>query len=207
MTFKCINKENFNRTDIHAWRQAQNIYTELVAKGGIPIYYLPKEMIKESIFINSWEDALYQIAYSMKLIKEEIVNFGDNDQFSKFGFASNDNLTFYGTIQQFTDLNIKPKRGDLIFCPSIGNKIFEISHADRETPKTKYQFDSNPIAYQLQTSLYKIDMLYDHTALSQLNQTNLMNAKEIEKKNTKQQNQIIDNNVIKDTGRRDPLLD
>jgi hypothetical protein len=206
MTFKANTKISYADADSYAWIQSQNHYSEVIEKFGMDIYFLSKEMIKESIFINAWEDALYQVAYSMKLIKEEIIDFGNSDMFTKFGFASNDNLTFYGTIAQFELLNLKPKRGDLIFCPTIGNKIFEISHADRETPKFKYQFDRVPIAYQLQTNLYKPDMLYDYSGNTDVNKTNLINTKEIENKNTKQENQIVDNGIIKTT-RRDPLLD
>jgi hypothetical protein len=157
------------------------------------------------MFINHYEKGFYDNGIEMRLIKESIVDFGNNDMFTKFGFVSNDNLTFYGVISLFEELNIKPKRGDLIFCPTIGNKIFEVSHTDRETPKLKYQFDKIPIALQIQTSLYKPNMnLVNANPIQVLDE---LNSKEINKTIEKQKDLIEEKQVIKPYIKKDPLLD
>lgn len=207
MTFKCTNIKNYNTEDKCARRVANDNYIEIVEKYGIDVYYIVKENLQESVFINGWEDGIFQISQSMKLLKESIVEFGNNDMFSKFGFNSADNLTFYGAISVFNDYNIKPKRGDLIYCPTIGNKVFEITHADRETPNNKYVFGKEPMAYSLQSSLYKMDQFYDYSNSTPISQLNIINTKEIDKKNNKQKDQILQNNIISSNSKKDPLLD
>jgi hypothetical protein len=85
--------------------------------------------------------------------------------------------------------------------------VFEISHADPETNANKHQFGGQPMGYSLQTNLYKVDMLYDHTGNTSTNALNLINAKELDKKNEKQDSQIVQNNIINVNSKRDPLLD
>jgi hypothetical protein len=205
MTFKANNRFYSQKTDKYKWEQVQSQYIELVNKFGIACYYLVKENLNLSMFINHYEKGFYDNGIEMRLIKESIVDFGNNDMFTKFGFVSNDNLTFYGVISIFEEIGVKPKRGDLIFCPTIGNKIFEVSHVDRETPKLKYQFDKIPIALQIQTSLYKPNMsLINANPIQEVDE---LNSKELEKTIEKQKEIIEDKQVIKPYVKRDPLLD
>lgn len=89
---------------------------------------------------------------------EGIDTLGDDNMFGKVGYVINNLLYFYCTISQLADLNIIPKKGDLIFSDPLNKKVFEITEATYESKNSKYPFGV-PMCYTLTAKLYNPDLI------------------------------------------------
>jgi len=183
-------------------------YRESIELYGTDVKYIPKTIANETLYTGDWKDVVFEDATDMIMRIDGIDDLGNNDMYSKFGFSSDDMLTFYCATTQFDDVSINPMVGDLIYVPEYNKKVFEIVSVDQETPNQKFNFksvDDKKVGFKLETKLHSPDLndIYN-TNVEEIDELNGLNISTTERMDNEITDKVDDNNIIDDS-ENDPL--
>ena len=178
---------------------------ETIRSAGTKSFYISKENIKPDMFFGDWKNSIFGEAKEIKLKHPSIKHFGEGDMFTKFGNYISDDLTFFGTLRQFSEISTIPKRGDLIYVPYMKHRIWEVARANDETDNLIHGFDTGAVAYELKCKIYKPQTFSKkETGIVKVDKLNELNQKEIDSNNKRYDQVQTDNNLIIDNN--DPLM-
>lgn len=145
----------FNNTKEH--KLLDSITAESIKMTGVEIYYLPKEFISDDI-LGEAKSSNYSNFYRLDANLSDATFWeGAPDSMTKFGFMSDNRMTFRFAIKTFKDLKIpnrdRPMTGDLIYVPFSTN-YQEI--CDTQDEKPFYAMGKTSV-YEVITEMFKFN--------------------------------------------------
>ncbi len=186
------------------WDWMAKSITECNNKFGIKCIYIPTTYANKSLANGVYLDNSYEDNAEIYLRSEGIETLGEDNVYNKFGYNLNNQLWFYGTIAQFDEIGVTPKKGDLIYSEDLNKKVFEVTNATYETKANKYPFGT-PMSYMLTCKLHNPDMIatYDsgNSTVDSLDDLD----EEMKERYDEEINDVIEDNSIIDSTETNPL--
>lgn len=147
-----------------AVRSEQELYEDLIIESlkiyGQDVYYIPRTLVNRDDILNEDPASKFDDAFIIEAYLENVDGFDSTtDLYSKFGLEIRDEAQFVISRKVWnrrvglweTDINAKPKEGDLLFLP-MTNKFFEIGFVEDDKPF--YQLSNLPV-FKLTCTLFE----------------------------------------------------
>lgn len=167
---------NFNKQNNNEFNLYNNLADEMVEIYGINCYYMPRNKRNDDHLFGDSIGAYFNSdnSFEISMYLENPLDLTNDEMYSKFGISVANQANFIvsmGRIHQA--LGDRPFSGDLVFCPDLGNRIFEVSKAEEK--QTLYMF-GKLMTYKIVCNLLELsDETFD-TPFSELNSLNSMTS-------------------------------
>ena len=147
-----LNRNNAVERDFHS-----RLFSEAVFTGGFPAIYVQKSDFEKNITLGEWNREIFDKAYDVVVNVEGIQEFGNQSTSTKFSWEELDQSTLFMDDIQRLKLDLTLKIGDIVFFPTLNNKIFQITFVTNESKRCKYQYGVG-YAWQMDVIKYALNL-------------------------------------------------